>query len=82
MLKWVKRIIITVIIIVGTLLNQGNIGVTTTVTQAEDNGTENGWYYSCENGGFIDMNNTYLNKTFVYFQPNGERKIVKLIDLN
>ncbi|NFF77678.1 hypothetical protein FCV38_11965 [Clostridium sporogenes] len=82
MLKWIKRIIITGIIIIGTLANQGNVGVTTTIAQAEDNGLENGWYYSCENGGFIDMNNTYLNKTFVYFQPKDSKEMYNLLSLN
>ena len=82
MLRWIKRIIITGLIIIGTLANQGNVGVTTTVAQAEDNCVENGWYYQCSNDGFIDMNETYLNKKFIYFQPHGEKKIVKLIELN
>lgn len=82
MLKWIKRIIITGIIIIGTLANQGNIGITTTIAHAEDNSNKNGWYYYCDNNGIIDMNETYLNKKFIYFQPNGEKKVVKLIDLN
>lgn len=82
MLRWVKRIIITVIIIIGTLANQGNIGITTTMAQAEDNSAKNGWYYYCDNNSIIDMNETYLNKKFIYFQPHGEKKIVKLIELN
>ncbi|EQB4341415.1 TPA: hypothetical protein ACXDAZ_002696 [Clostridium botulinum] len=82
MLKWIKRIIITGIIIIGTLANQGTLGVTTTIAQAEDNCIENGWFYVCDNGSHIDMNNTYLNKKFIYFQDKQTKEIVKLIDLN
>ncbi|HDK7195013.1 TPA: hypothetical protein PTV74_003320 [Clostridium botulinum] len=82
MLRWVKRIIITGIIVIGTLANQGNIGITNAVSQCEDNSSKNGWYYYCDNNSIIDMNETYLNKKFIYFQPNGEKKIVKLIELN
>ena len=82
MLKWIKRIIIVFIIVVGTLVNQGDLGVTTTTAQCEDNNSQNGWYYYCTNNGIIDMNETYLNKKFIYFQAHGEKKIVKLIELN
>ncbi|GAA0082924.1 hypothetical protein [Clostridium sp. CTA-6] len=82
MLKWIKRIIITFIIVIGTLANQGNIGITTTVAQAEDNSVENGWYYQCANGGFIDMNDTYLNKKFIYLQDKETKVMYNLLDLN
>ncbi|MBY6842808.1 hypothetical protein [Clostridium botulinum] len=82
MLKWIKRIIITGIIIIGTLANQGTLGVTTTIAQAEDNCQKNGWYYSCDNNAIIDMNETYLHKKFIYFQPKDKKEIIKLIDLN
>lgn len=82
MLRWIKRIIITGIIIIGTLANQGDIGITTTIAQAEDNNNKNGWFYYCDNNGIVDMNETYLNKKIIYFQPHGEKKMVKLIGLN
>ncbi|HCL4447283.1 TPA: hypothetical protein N2D16_002888 [Clostridium botulinum] len=82
MLKWIKRIIITGIIVIGTLANQGTIGVTTTVAQAEDNSAKNGWYYYCDNNSIIDMNDTYLNKTFVYFQDKETKQMYNILGLN